>query len=109
MGARQCQSERSITTRRSMMIRWRSAAAAVAPLALTATTVSPQPAGKTPLPGFVPIPGGSFEMGDHQGFVDPRHGSDETPIHKRSRQTHRSADFIEAGGLTSMRRLHELS
>ena len=28
------------------------------------------------------IPAGSFEMGDHHGFVDPKHGSDETPIHK---------------------------
>lgn len=27
------------------------------------------------------IPAGVFEMGDHQGFVDPKHGSDETPIH----------------------------
>jgi formylglycine-generating enzyme required for sulfatase activity len=27
------------------------------------------------------IPSGSFEMGDHIGFVDPKHGGDETPIH----------------------------
>lgn len=27
------------------------------------------------------IPAGSFEMGDHHGFVDPKHGGDETPIH----------------------------
>jgi formylglycine-generating enzyme required for sulfatase activity len=27
------------------------------------------------------IPAGSFEMGDHLGFVDPKHGGDETPIH----------------------------
>jgi formylglycine-generating enzyme required for sulfatase activity len=27
------------------------------------------------------IPAGSFEMGDHIGFVDPKHGGDETPIH----------------------------
>jgi formylglycine-generating enzyme required for sulfatase activity len=27
------------------------------------------------------IPGGSFEMGDHFGFVDPQHPSDEIPIH----------------------------
>ena len=31
--------------------------------------------------GMVPIPAGSFEMGDHFGFVDPKHGSDEIPIH----------------------------
>lgn len=27
------------------------------------------------------IPAGTFEMGDHHGFVDPKHGGDETPIH----------------------------
>ena len=34
-----------------------------------------------PPPGFALIPAGSFEMGDHHGFVDPKHGGDETPIH----------------------------
>jgi formylglycine-generating enzyme required for sulfatase activity len=34
-----------------------------------------------PEPGFVVIPAGSFAMGDHHGFVDPKHGGDETPIH----------------------------
>ena len=33
------------------------------------------------LPGFALIPAGTFEMGDHHGFVDPKHGGDETPIH----------------------------
>src|SRR5512134_4007355 len=33
-------------------------------------------------PGFALIPAGTFEMGDHHGFVDPKHGGDETPIHK---------------------------
>jgi formylglycine-generating enzyme required for sulfatase activity len=28
-----------------------------------------------------PIPGGTFEMGDHHGFVDPSHPSDERPLH----------------------------
>jgi formylglycine-generating enzyme required for sulfatase activity len=28
------------------------------------------------------IPGGEFEMGDHHGFVDPSHPSDELPVHK---------------------------
>ena len=28
------------------------------------------------------IPAGEFEMGDHYGFVDPSHPSDEMPIHK---------------------------
>ena len=31
--------------------------------------------------GFALIPAGKFEMGDHFGFVDPKHGSDETPVH----------------------------
>ena len=33
------------------------------------------------VPGMALIPAGTFEMGDHQGFVDPKHGSDETPVH----------------------------
>jgi sulfatase modifying factor 1 len=28
------------------------------------------------------IPGGDFEMGDHIGVIDPKHPSDEIPIHK---------------------------
>ena len=32
--------------------------------------------------GLALIPAGSFEMGDHLGFVDPKHGGDETPIHQ---------------------------
>ena len=32
-------------------------------------------------PKFVRIPGGSFSMGDHVGFVDPDHPSDEIPLH----------------------------
>jgi sulfatase modifying factor 1 len=32
-------------------------------------------------PGMVLIPAGQFAMGDHLGFVDPKHGGDETPIH----------------------------
>ena len=35
--------------------------------------------GKTP--ALALIPAGTFEMGDHFGFVDPKHGGDETPIH----------------------------
>lgn len=31
--------------------------------------------------GMALIPAGSFEMGDHHGFVDPKHGGDETPKH----------------------------
>ncbi len=40
------------------------------------------PAIEEPTPGLKLIPAGSFEMGDHHGFVDPRHGGDETPIHR---------------------------
>ena len=40
-----------------------------------------QPAQPAPIPGFVQIPAGEFDMGDHHGFVDPKHGGDETPIH----------------------------
>jgi len=28
------------------------------------------------------IPGGEFDMGDHHGFIDPSHPSDELPVHK---------------------------
>lgn len=34
------------------------------------------------MPGLALIPAGSFEMGDHHGFVDPKHGGDETPLHR---------------------------
>ncbi len=33
-----------------------------------------------PIPGLVQIPSGRFERGDHHGFVDPKHGSDELPV-----------------------------
>ncbi len=33
------------------------------------------------LPGLAYIPASQFEMGDHHGFVDPKHGGDEIPIH----------------------------
>ncbi len=32
--------------------------------------------------GEVLLPGGEFEMGDHFGFVDPSHPTDELPVHK---------------------------
>ena len=32
--------------------------------------------------GMVRIPGGEFMMGDHFGFVDPAHPSDEVPVHR---------------------------
>ena len=33
------------------------------------------------IPELTLIPAGQFEMGDHHGFVDAKHGGDETPIH----------------------------
>ncbi len=33
------------------------------------------------MPGFALIPAGQFEMGDHFGYVDPDHPSDEGPLH----------------------------
>ncbi|HNQ87981.1 MAG TPA: DUF1566 domain-containing protein [Verrucomicrobiota bacterium] len=32
-------------------------------------------------PQFAHIPAGQFEMGDHDGFTDPQHPSDEVPVH----------------------------
>ena len=32
-------------------------------------------------PGLTLIKGGDFVMGDHQGFIDPQHPSDEIPLH----------------------------
>ena len=39
------------------------------------------PAPAEAISGLALVPAGSFEMGDHHGFVDPKHGGDETPIH----------------------------
>lgn len=33
-----------------------------------------------PIPGLMQLPAGQFERGDHHGFVDPRHTSDEVPV-----------------------------
>ena len=55
-------------------------------LVMPTLTLAPSPiptAAKTSssLAGMMPIPAGEFEMGDHQGFVDPQHPSDEIPLH----------------------------
>ena len=52
----------------------------VAGLALGALTISAL--AHEQMPGLVLVPAGTFEMGDHHGFVDPSHGSDEVPVHK---------------------------
>lgn len=39
------------------------------------------------------IPTGEFEMGDHFGYVDPNHPSDEFPVHKVTISTFRIAVF----------------
>ena len=46
-----------------------------------APTLSSQAQSSAGFPGMMMIPAGQFEMGDHQGFVDPQHPSDEIPIH----------------------------
>lgn len=61
----------------NMFKRIKSAVFAAMSLALCAPTLRAQ----EKLPGFALIPAGQFEMGDHHGFVDPKHGGDETPIH----------------------------
>lgn len=45
------------------------------------TDSNPSPTSSTKITE-VQIPGGEFDMGDHFGFVDPAHPSDELPIHK---------------------------
>ncbi|MCX5684544.1 MAG: SUMF1/EgtB/PvdO family nonheme iron enzyme, partial [Planctomycetota bacterium] len=50
-------------------------------IALTAQASAPKDSEST-TPAMAAIPAGTFEMGDHLGFVDPKHGGDETPIHK---------------------------
>lgn len=50
-------------------------------LAVMALLFAPTLQAEGKLPGFTLIPAGQFEMGDHHGFVDPKHGGDETPIH----------------------------
>jgi len=90
------------------MQRWRIRAAALAAWALTACVVvcqepgargkerqarsaRPQSSPGTPpaavprvapgaIPDLVQLPAGQFERGDHHGFVDPKHGSDEVPV-----------------------------
>ena len=57
---------------------WKSVRAAAGAAALGVSALVAQDKN---LPGFALIPAGTFEMGDHYGFVDPKHGSDETPIH----------------------------
>jgi uncharacterized protein (TIGR03437 family) len=37
--------------------------------------------GSTKYPAMTLIPPGQFQMGDHYGFVDPEHPSDEVPLH----------------------------
>jgi hypothetical protein len=49
--------------------------------ALTVGLHHSAPAQTTAGPTMLFVPGGQFEMGDHFGFVDPAHPSDEIPIH----------------------------
>lgn len=43
--------------------------------------ISPEAPAREKIPGMAFVPAGEFEMGDHHGFVDPKHGGDETPVH----------------------------
>jgi formylglycine-generating enzyme required for sulfatase activity len=44
----------------------------------TATTAAALPVAQS---NMVSIPAGTFQMGDHFGFVDPQHPTDELPLH----------------------------
>ena len=57
--------------------------AAITAGAMLLADVAPADAGATlPEPGvFVRVPAGQFQMGDHFGFIDPDHPSDEIPVH----------------------------
>ena len=58
-----------------MTVKWiKNAVFAAMSLALCAPTLLAQ----EKWPGFALIPAGQFEMGDHHGFVDPKHGGDES-------------------------------
>ncbi|MBN9660912.1 MAG: SUMF1/EgtB/PvdO family nonheme iron enzyme [Acidobacteria bacterium] len=48
------------------------------------TPVTPIAPGSSNYPEMALIPAGEFQMGDHAGFVDPQHPSDELPIHNVS-------------------------
>jgi uncharacterized protein (TIGR03437 family) len=54
----------------------------------TSTTPTTPPTSQLPgsskYPDMTLLPGGEFQMGDHAGFVDPQHTSDEIPIHRVS-------------------------
>ena len=58
-------------------------------------TVTQDPA---PIPNLtiteVQLSGGDFDMGDHFGFVDPNHPSDEMPIHKVRVNAFRMATMV---------------
>lgn len=49
--------------------------------ALAASCILSAPLAAQTAPKLAAIPAGSFEMGDHHGFVDPKHGGDESPLH----------------------------
>ena len=55
--------------------------ASTAPATAPVSTYSYSNATLAFTPQFVHIPAGQYQMGDHFGFVDPLHPSDEVPVH----------------------------
>ncbi|MGB8829322.1 MAG: SUMF1/EgtB/PvdO family nonheme iron enzyme, partial [Dehalococcoidales bacterium] len=49
--------------------------------AAAATAITTAAAANASESNMVQIPGGTFAMGDHYGYVDPQHPSDELPLH----------------------------
>ncbi|MEI8165800.1 MAG: SUMF1/EgtB/PvdO family nonheme iron enzyme, partial [Chloroflexales bacterium] len=63
----------------SLIVNDSKLSSAAATVSVTVTAAPPSVTTFTPV--FVRIPGGSYMMGDHFGFVDPDHPSDEIPLH----------------------------
>ena len=66
---------------------------------ISCATALPAAEAPVPDPVLTAIPAGEFQMGDHHGFVDPKHGGDETPVH-----TVRVDSFLHRHRSTSRRK-----
>ena len=58
-----------------------SSALVLAVLVALAAQAQSTPPGSSKYPELTLLPAGQFQMGDHYGFVDPGHPSDEVPLH----------------------------